>query len=130
MNKTFKTFHELCKGEFFSYCDSEKKNKFHRMGRKVCKEIAAALELPENSFDIRSNKGGVAVSGEITLHGESIYVQISRGCLGSQMDILFRSCKGRKDYTGGANNFASIEELATNTENVICAMRRQAALYA
>jgi hypothetical protein len=29
----------------------------------------------------------------------------------SQLGVLFRSCKGRKDYVGGPNNFASLDLL-------------------
>ena len=43
---------------------------------------------------------GTAVSGEITLHGDHLYVQVSQSALGSHSGILFRTCKGRKDYVG------------------------------
>jgi hypothetical protein len=87
-----------------SYADSATKNKFHSQGRAALKKLATALGLSLGTYDIRSNKGGIAVSGEVTLHGESIYIQVSQPW-GGGAGILVRSCKGRKDYTGGRNNF-------------------------
>lgn len=63
------------------------------------------MRLPSGSFDLRSNKGGIAVSGEITLHHEAVYIQVSQSALGGGMGFLIRTCRGRRDYTGGANNW-------------------------
>src|SRR3546814_7609220 len=43
----------------------------------------------------RSNKGGIAVSGEIILHGEDIYVQLGLG-IGSGREVMFRRVAGRQ----------------------------------
>jgi hypothetical protein len=51
------------------------------------------------------------VSGEITLHTERLYVQASQSAMGNANGILFRTCKRRKDYAGGSNNFASLDLL-------------------
>jgi hypothetical protein len=85
------------------------KKAFHSMGKSVMKAIANALKLPEGSYDIRSNYGGIAVSGEITLHAENIYIQASVGVAGGS--ILYRVCKGRKDYSGGWNHWMAISDL-------------------
>ena len=53
----------------------------------------------------------IAVSGEITLHADRLYVQASQSAMGHDTGILFRTCRGRKDYHGGANNFASLDLL-------------------
>src|SRR5271165_6273454 len=50
----------------------------------------------------------IAVSGEITLHHERLYVQVCQPATGSDSGILIRSCKGRADYTGGPNNFVPL----------------------
>jgi hypothetical protein len=73
--------------------------------------LAKALDLPSGSYDLRSNMAGIAVSGEITLHAERIYVQASQPFGGFDSGILIRTCKGRKDYVGGPNNFASLDLL-------------------
>ena len=83
-----------------------KKHLFHSEARKRLKALAEALNLPREAYDIRSNKGGVAVSGEITLHTENLYVQVCQPATGADTGILIRTCKGRKDFTGGPNNFA------------------------
>ena len=73
--------------------------------------LAKELGLPKGSFDIRVNQGGPAVSGEVTLHSEELYVQASQSSGGPRMGILFRTCEGRKDYRGGHNFFAHILDL-------------------
>jgi hypothetical protein len=91
--------------------DDARKREFHRLARHQLGLLAKALDLPPGSFDLRSNMAGIAVSGEITLHGEHIYVQASQPFCGFDTGILIRTCKGRKDYVGGPNNFASLDLL-------------------
>ena len=88
--------------------DSDAKALFHAEGRRAMQRLAAALDLEKNSFDIRSNKAGPAVSGEITLHGDEVYVQLS---LGFGQEVMFRKVRGRRDFTGGANHWASVHDL-------------------
>lgn len=101
------------------------KHLFHREARKRLHALAEALCLPRHAYDVRSNKGGVAVSGEVTLHADHIYVQVCQPATGADSGILIRTCKGRKDYTGGPNNFAplsdldNIERLAGNCQRVL-----------
>ena len=38
-------------------------------------------------------------------------MQVSQPATGYDTGILFRSCEGRRDYTGGRNNFASLDLL-------------------
>lgn len=85
-----------------SYCDPKLKDEFHTQGKAALVELAEELGLTRLDYDLRSNKAGIAVSGEVTLHAERIYIQISQCFSGS--NFLIRSCKGRKDYSGGVNN--------------------------
>ena len=99
-----------------SYANPEVKKTFHRLARSVLKQLANDLRLAKGSYEIRSNMGGIAVSGEITLHSESLYVQISQWSWTTPSrdtvtSVLFRSCKGRKDYVGDRNNFCSVTDL-------------------
>ena len=64
-----------------AYNDAQKRS-FHATGRKRLKALATALGLEAGSFDVRSNLGGIAVSGEVTLHGEHLYVQICQPATG------------------------------------------------
>lgn len=91
--------------------DEAQKRRFHSTARSRLKLLATELCLPAGSFDIRSNKGGVAVSGEITLHHDRVYIQVGQFGLSSGHGILIRTCKGRKDYTGGPNHFVALTVL-------------------
>jgi hypothetical protein len=91
--------------------DPEAKRLFHAQARRRLLELAAALGFAPCAFDLRSNEGGIAVSGEVTLHADRLYVQASQPATGSDTGILFRSCRDRRDYVGGVNNFASLDLL-------------------
>lgn len=88
--------------------EPDAKAQFHRTARKLLKSLAVRLTSNYGEYDLRSNMGGIAVSGEVTLHMERVYVQVSQSVMGPKSSIMFRECKGRKDYTGGQNNFAVI----------------------
>lgn len=91
--------------------DPEAKNLFHRHAQRQLKALAAALGLTADEYDLRSNRGGIAVSGEITLHGDRLYVQACQPATGTDTGIMFRSCEDRRDYIGSVNNFASLDLL-------------------
>jgi hypothetical protein len=91
--------------------DATAKRLFHNRARSQLRRIAAALGFAPGSYDLRSNPAGIAVSGEITLHTDRLYVQASQSVMGNANGILFRPCKGRKDYVGGPKNFASLDLL-------------------
>jgi hypothetical protein len=92
--------------------DGEAKRAFHNHARGRLKRLANVLGLAPGSFDLRSNLGGIAVSGEATLHADHLYVQASQPATGHDTGILFRICQGRKDYHGGPNHFASLDLLS------------------
>ncbi len=91
--------------------DEQQKKRFHTIARSRLKSLASELGLEPGSYDIRSNKAGIAVSGEITLHHERTYIQVGQFGLSSGHGILIRTCKGRKDYTGGPNHFVALDML-------------------
>ena len=91
--------------------DAEAKRVFHSRAKSQLRRIATALGLESGSYDLRSNQAGIAVSGEIILHSDHLYVQVSQSAMGYHSGVLFRTCKGRKDYVGGPNNFASLDLL-------------------
>jgi len=91
--------------------DAEAKRVFHSRAKSQLRRIATALGLEPGSYDLRSNQAGIAVSGEIILHSDHLYVQVSQSAMGYHSGILFRTCKGRKDFVGGPNNFASLDLL-------------------
>lgn len=91
-----------------------KKDRFHKDGKVFLKSLADALGLPMSSYQIRSNKAGPAVSGEVTLHANHLYVQLSETCMRRGVSILYRSCASQVDYAGGTNHFANIEYMIDN----------------
>ena len=97
---------------------------FHSESMKLLKCVAYQLGLKPNQYKVSSNLSGVAGCGEITLHTDSLYVQISqRSAQG--LDILYRSCNGRKDYGGShsRNNWFAFHDL-DNMPRVIKAFKR------
>jgi len=104
------------------------KKSFHLTAASRLRMLADELGLEKGTYDVHPNKGGPAVSGEITLHHEKVYVQVSQSSGGPAMGILIRSCKGRQDYTGGPNSFAhisyldDIEDLARKVKRVVPAL--------
>ena len=91
--------------------DPEQKRAFHTAARARLRRLAAELGLAPGSYDLRSNRGGMAVSGEVTLHHEAVYVQVCQPATGHDTGVLIRTCRGRRDFTGGPNLFASLRLL-------------------
>jgi hypothetical protein len=85
----------------------QEKLKFKRNALALLKQVNIALEL---NADMRYNPGGIAVSGEATLHADKVYIQVSDIDLG----ILYRTVRGRKDYSGGFNHWYSWSALEAN----------------
>jgi hypothetical protein len=91
------------------------KEKFKRIGKKAMVELALLLDLKE--FTYHFNSGGIAVSGDLTLMGmwgpeNGVYVTMNKDfpkALWGQ--VLYRSIKHMKDYTGGPNNWFGFELL-------------------
>ena len=86
-----------------------RKKRFHQLGRRALLALASTLDLEPGSFDIRSNMGGIAISGEITLHGEWLYVQFGQNI--GNLGFMYRRCIGRKDYRGQQNQWMPYGDL-------------------
>jgi hypothetical protein len=104
--------------------DPDAKRLFHTNAQRHLRLLATALDLAAGAYDLRSNQGGIAVSGEATLHADRLYVQASQSATGRDTGILFRTCQGRKDYVGGRNHFASLDLL--NTPDLLARRIREA----
>lgn len=90
--------------------DEAAKRLFHVEARKALRRLADALQLDPPDYDIRVCAGGPAVSGEVILHGEQLYMQVALSGYGPG-EILFRRVQGRQDYCGERNHWAGIREL-------------------
>lgn len=92
-----------------AYNENEK-TIFHRDGMKLLKTLALECGI---EADFRNNKGGIAVSGEVTMHGDTVYVQLYQSIINTEAFLfLVRSCEGRKDYHGGRNHFHTSKQSA------------------
>lgn len=88
---------------------------FHRDGATFLRALAKEIGMPAGTYSVRSNKAGPAVSGEVTLHGETLYVQLSESCVGGRgIGVLYRTCRGVNDYSGGMNNWVTLRDLFVN----------------
>ncbi|WP_223508974.1 MULTISPECIES: hypothetical protein [unclassified Pseudomonas] len=105
-----------------------KKETLHRSGKRLLLEIAEALKLSPEAYDIRSNKGGNAVMGEVTLHSDHLYLMVH--VMTGELRVLYRTCKGRKDYSGGMNHYVGVSELASTTasERFIAKLKQMTSL--
>ena len=95
-------------GPLHGYSEAAARNKtlFHRLGKVLLRFMALDLGYAPGTFAVRNHFAGKAVSGDITLHTDELYVQFSQGRAGNgSQDMLYRTCQGRKDCTGGQNHF-------------------------
>ena len=91
----------------------DRKVHFHKEGPRLLKTIAADLGITD--FDVGSNKGGMAVSGEVTLHSDVLYLQLFESSVGaSGIRLLYRNCKGKQDFTGGRNHEVMVNSLSNS----------------
>ena len=111
-----------------SYNDAFKA-KFRLVGKKAMKELARLLEL--RTFDIQFNPGGIAVSGDLRLtgmwsEGNGVYISMNKDFPNAPYgQILYRTIKHMKDFTGGPNQWMRYETLRdpVRLKDLICRLR-------
>jgi hypothetical protein len=91
--------------------DAVAKRAFHTAAQRQLRCLAHALGLTRSRYDLRLHAGGSDVSGEVTLHSDRLYVQVSQPAGRANAGILFRTCHGRKDFAEGENHYASLDLL-------------------
>lgn len=70
--------------------------------KSVLRAVAKEMGLKAGEYDLRFNRGGSSVHGDATLHTDNAYVQLSTD---TRLGVLVRTCRGRKDYSGGPNQW-------------------------
>jgi hypothetical protein len=100
---------------YYGPAGAARKNAFHCIARRQLKAVADLLGLAPGTYDITTNKAGPGVSGETTLHGEHIHIQIDDGEDAWLGGILYRTCERRKGCGTryGMNNNLSLDALDT-----------------
>jgi hypothetical protein len=99
------------------------KEEYHRRAGVLLKQIAADLGYSPNQYEVRSNKAGPALWGEVTLHADDLYVQFCLNRIAEGLEILHRWCQGQQDYTGGPNHWLRFSALE-NYETVLQCFER------
>lgn len=74
----YKAFRKTFRTAQLGYCDPKLKQSFHNRGMRLLRLLAEEIGLVTADYDTRSNKGGIAVSGEVWLQSESLYVQLNQ----------------------------------------------------
>jgi hypothetical protein len=111
-------------GSDLSYCDSHIKKNAHDRAARVLQSFAIDyLRLDKSQFTVRSNKAGVACSGEVTLHTDKfdnlpfgIYIQVGQNFTGET--VLYRACNDTADYHGYRNNWISFTKAFGTQETI------------
>lgn len=91
----------------------DNKEMFAKEGVSIMKSLAKYLKA--KSFDVHYNKGGIAVSGEVYASMMftdeiGVYFTIQQDSFGGKKyNILYRTIKSLKDYSGGGNNYFNEE---------------------
>ncbi len=110
--KDIQRFVDLVTGppiDAYDAAGEQRKREHLRLGRAVARELAKQLGLAAGSYDVRTQAAGIAVPGDITLHGEWVYVSLGQCSMHGA--FMFRSCKGRKEYAGGPNRWIGYDAL-------------------
>lgn len=89
-----------------------KKEQFHQDAKAIFREVAKLMGLNRSEYEIRSNKGGAGVSGEITLHTTGVYAQFFQSGYNS-VGILYRKVNGMRDYCGKRNRWVPFGTLTS-----------------
>ena len=122
MPYNFTSFVNLATTTNLSY-NEEAKAKFLSSARRVCEAIAHELGLSRGQYKVSINRAGIAVSGEVTLHAEHIYIQLGQSGLESR--FMYRWCNGRTDYTGGQNRWMDFNNLIpTRFDNAVLQFKK------
>lgn len=79
------------------------KAEYKRLALSVLRSIARDLKLEKGTYSIRFNPGGIAVAGDAILHHDRFYLTTG------EIGVMWRTCKGQRDYTGGTNRWAHSE---------------------
>jgi hypothetical protein len=108
------------------YPPADLKKLHGRMGKAALKQIAQNLGLKE--FKVNYNPSGIINAGYVSLIGmfdetRGVYISVSSsGIFNDGKNILYRSVKHMKDYTGGMNHYLSEEEVLSNYSNSLRAI--------
>lgn len=80
----------------FRYPEPVLKSRFHADSKRVLIILAMELGLKSGDYGLRSNKGGIAESGDISLFSSSIQIQILGSWPRAGVQLRFRQSVGQR----------------------------------
>jgi hypothetical protein len=95
------------------YGSNDDKERFHRVAKRLLRSLAKDMGLAVGSFEIRSNMGGPATSGEISLQHDDFRIEASSPGDRHERGLRMHTCANRQNdarYSGN-NHFAPLEWL-------------------
>ena len=83
-------------------------------GREILKQLGQGGQ-------VRVNRAGPAVRGDVIVHAERVYVNLVVACPGQtgwpvDQRFMYRACSGLQDYIGGRNLWADARDVLTLAE--------------
>lgn len=106
---------------------ADTKAAFHAKYLAAFRALAKLLGLPKGKYDLRSNKAGPAVMGEVVFHTDYAYAQtVYRDYadeVGEKSSLLVRACRDRKDYTGFENRYYPLSVLEGDMREALAIFR-------
>ena len=98
-----------------------KKLRYWKLGKKILKVIVKRLGLKKGEYRLSWNPGGVAISGDHTLHTEEFYLALEDFSSSSHVVFIgyYRKCNGLKDYSGGRNIWIPWKTFPEQFDNIV-----------
>jgi len=120
IQKIKRLIHLATKTDINGYSDetAKEKEEFLSLCRSYAKMIVKELGLIPSQYDLRTNRAGVACSGDVHLHTDTLYVAFEQTSICREFGFMYRSVTGRRDFTGGQNRWMKWENLI-NVQGVI-----------
>ena len=110
----------------YSNAGAHAKRQLHRNGMRFLNAIADELGLSERA---RSNKAGIAVSGEVTLHAADVWIQLSEAIGTKGVTLMWRRPLNAHDSVrwdhDGNNRFIRLGGAPNQVDRQITNMIRQ-----
>lgn len=97
----------------------EKKDAFHKQAPALLRKLAAKLALKRGDFEVRSNRAGIAVAGEVSLRGPTLFLQVCGHDLtladGTVVGVFYRRATAEDRYGARSENrwlpYAALRDL-------------------
>lgn len=106
--KALVSFIGVWDGTAYNERNATLKDSFHLIAQRRLRLLAAALQLAEGSFEVRSNRGGIGADGDISLTTQNLYVQVGFDDLPGRRVLARSRHSGKPD---GPNHWYPLMEL-------------------